>query len=403
MLSISEIVEKIIEGLLISLPELLGKGVWWAIGKGFSALVEVLEKAPVKVFEFLSLIMCVFINALAKFMMELMLGLIKIVMKVFTISADMFNPNIHPELSFMTDFYHMFRTLGIAFLVLIAMWQVFKSFFAYVGFEAEEPLKIGIRIMIFGTLIMKAKEIVIFILSSIYDNITKMVWSFAGTEKIGYWEYVHRGFKTAWGDLWNKSVTDFSAIETCVLSLLVLYMTFKLFLLCFKLVERYMLTIIYVLTFPLALSTGISKATRQYLQGWIRGFVGNLLVQLSQILVFVALGRYWNSPACVSGSLEGNLGSCVIGALMGVALVRALDKVEEFIRDIGLSAGISSGPVQGPLEWAQSIGWKISGTSQVLGYATKLIPGLNAGGSRTSANEASYASHQMSQMNRRAG
>jgi hypothetical protein len=325
----------------------------------------------------------IFINALAKFMLDLVLGFIRIILEEFTISADMFNSAVHPELTFLTDFYHLFRTLGVAFLVLISAWQLFKSFFAYIGFEAEEPLKVGMRMVAFGALIMNARELIVFILSSIFDNIRVMVWSFAGTKDIGYWDYVCDGFTKAWANVFSHSV-GLPFTETAILALLVGYMAFKLFLLCFKLVERYVLTIIYMLTFPIALSTGITKATRHYLQGWVKGFTGNLIVQLAQIMTFVALGRFWHT-GYVAGGLESvGVKTTVLGAILAISLVRSLDKIEEFLRDVGLSAGISTGPIQGPLEFAQGIGWKISGTTSAIGY---LLPGVK----KNLGNEDSYA------------
>lgn len=379
---------------MLNIVEMISKGIGTIVKSLFEVIVYVLTTKPGKIVEFICLFMTIFINALAKFMMGLVLGVVKIVMATFTISADMFDPSVHPELTFLTDFYHLFRTLGIAFLVLIATWQLFKSFFAYVGFEAEEPLKIGIRTMICGALIMNAREIIVFILGSIYDNITKMVWSFANSNDVGYWEYVHRGFEKAMAGIFSYQLTSFSAIETVILGLLAIYMAFKLMLLCFKLVERYVLTIIYMLTFPLALSTGTTKATRHYLQGWIKGFVGNLTVQLSQITVFIALGRFWNM-GYVGGSLESGIRTTVIGTVLAISLIRALDKVEEFLRDVGLTAGIATGPIQGPIEFVQGIGWKISGVNTAISSIGSFIPGIGKGNSTNTANSDSYAAQQM--------
>jgi hypothetical protein len=367
----------------------LGYGIVKAV---FEVLKSVLSSSIVKLIGFLSTCGIIFVNALAKFMLQLVLDFMRLVLGAFTISGDMFNPSIHPELTFLTDFYHLFRTLGLAFLVLIATWQLFKSFFAYIGFEAEEPLKIGIRTMVCATAIMNAREIIVFVLSSIYDNITKMVWAFANTNNIGYWEYVRRGFEKAWENIWAGEMGTVVG-ESAILGLLTAYMAFKLFLLSFKLVERYVLTVVYMLTFPLALSTGTTKATRHYLQGWIKGFVGNLAVQTSQITVFVALGRFWHT-GYVGGGLESGLRTTVIGAILAVSLIRALDKLEEFLRDIGLTAGIATGAVQGPLEFVQGIGWKISGVSTVLGH----LPGVSK---MASSNGDSYAAQQMREMTRR--
>ncbi|MBP5426498.1 MAG: hypothetical protein J6Y29_01145 [Clostridiales bacterium] len=327
-----------------------------------NVLVYSVEKVAFVV-KILGLYAFAIVSALGNWIMDLWLCLIKNMLGAFTISADMFDPVVHPELGFVTEFYHVFRTMGMAFLALIAMWQLFKSFFAYIGFEAEEPLKVGIRVLVFGALIMRAREIVVFILESIYNNMIKIVWSlYDGGSSFG--DCIGQGLRRIGEASWISPI----GLEQVIGLFLGIYLGYKLVLICFKLAERYVLVIFYMITFPLALSTGITKATRHFLQGWVKGFTGNLMVQFSQITMFIALSRFWHTGYGMS-SFPAYLKMMVLS----IALVKVLDKVEEFIRDIGLSGGISGSQVD-PFGTIQSVYWKTSAAkgvySAIAGFVT---------------------------------
>ena len=92
---------------------------------------------------------------------QMMKPLIQELMGTFTMSTAMFHENSKDMISMLLIYcYERVRIIGFAVLMLIALWQVFKSFFAYAGYsQPEESWKIGLKLMLYGILVLYSKEI----------------------------------------------------------------------------------------------------------------------------------------------------------------------------------------------------------------------------------------------------
>lgn len=293
------------------------------------------------------------INFLINFTMEICLSFIRLVMGLFTITSTMFDVSLHPELKFVSEFHYIFKIFGLSMMTLIAVWQIFKSFFAYMGFEAEEGWRVGIRTLVYGILIVYSKDIIIVVIKYIYEDMIKLLWSLSPELSMGtIGDYIATSFTGAWESIKN---TPGMPGGFWVNALLALYLLFKLFSVCFKLAERFALAIFYAITFPLALATGVSKATKPYLQGWVKGFSGNLIVQLGQITIFMAVCKFWEGGFVY---YKNGVPIPLMGVMLAISLLKVLDKLEEILRDAGVGLGFASGPAMGPLEMAQSYYYK---------------------------------------------
>ena len=310
------------------------------------------------------------INFIINLLMELALSLINMVMGCLTISSSMFDESLHPELGFFGEFHHVFKVIGLSMIVLIASWQIFKNFFAYMGFEAEEGWRIAIRAMVLSVLIIYSKDIIIMSLKYIFDEILGLIWSLSPMEGRGIGDTISISLSGAWESIKNTPLMPGGFLLN---ALLFLYLAFKLGMLCFKLAERYILVVFYTITFPLALSAEVSKSTKPYFQGWVKGFVGNLIVQISQITVFLALIKFWESGFV---AYKDGVPVPLIGAIIAASMIKVLDKVEEIVRDTGMGLGFVSGPMAGPLEMAQSYNFKISSVGGIF----QMLAGKAVGG-----------------------
>ena len=309
------------------------------------------------------------INFLINFVMEICLSFIRLVMGLFTITSTMFDESMHPELKFITDFHYVFKILGLSMLILIACWQIFKSLYAYMGFEAEEGWRVGIRTIVLSFLIVYSKDIVVVVLKYVFDDMMKLVWGLAPQLSMGtIGDYIATSFSGAWESIKN---TPGMPGGFWINALLSMYLLFKLFSLCFKLAERFALAIFYEITLPLALATGVSKATKPYLQGWVKGFAGNLVVQMAQVTVFLAVSRFWESGFVY---YKNGVPIPLMGVMLAISLIKVLDKLEEALRDAGVGLGFASGPAMGPLEMAQSYYYKgVSATGIVQTLAGNIV------------------------------
>lgn len=71
--------------------------------------------------------------------------------------------------------YRVFVALAIGLVLLNWVWQIFKNFGLIAGLEAEDPIKLSIRSVLFIGLIFFS------------DQITDLVLSIGGTPIPGFW------------------------------------------------------------------------------------------------------------------------------------------------------------------------------------------------------------------------
>ncbi len=312
------------------------------------------------------------INFVINLFMELAFSFIRMVMGCLTVSSSMFDTKLHPEFGFVSEFHHVFKIMGLAMVVLIACWQIFKSFYAYMGFEAEESWRVVIRMFVLSFLIIHSKDIIIMSLKYVFDEMIKLVWNLSPSVGRNIGDYISVSFEAAWESI---KTTHNMPGGFLVNAVLFVYLAFKLVMLCFKLAERYILVLFYAITFPLALSAEVSKATKPYFQGWVKGFVGNLIVQISQVTVFLALTKFWETGVV---AYKDGQPVILVGVVIAVAMIKILDKVEEIVRDTGMGVGFVSGPAMGPMDMVQSYYYKVTSAESIAGR----IVGSTISGSR---------------------
>ena len=60
---------------------------------------------------------------------------------------------------FTDEIYNTTKVVAASLFILILVFQLLKSMSNYLGYEAEEPWKIGLRALLFGFFLMYSKEI----------------------------------------------------------------------------------------------------------------------------------------------------------------------------------------------------------------------------------------------------
>lgn len=153
--------------------------------------------------------------------------------------------------------YNIFVALAIGMILLNLIWQLFKNYGLIAGVEAEDPVKLTIRSVLFILLAYFADEIVELIL------------------KIG-------GTPYAWimsSELPALNFADFNSVILTILGvcangavalialILVLILAWNYIKLLFEAAERYVLLGVLVFTAPVAFATGAGAGHLQHLQG----------------------------------------------------------------------------------------------------------------------------------------
>jgi len=248
------------------------------------------------------------------------------------------------QLTVLDSIKSSIQVVAIAIMILVVIFQVFKSMFAFLGFEADEPWKIAMRTVVFGFMAYYAYDMCSLILS-IFGKIMEYMWP-----------------------LWNTASPD-TSIETALKSSLIvilfsLYMIVKLFMLIIRFGERFMLTIILIVSSPLAFVTGVAKSTKGILQGWVKLFTGNLIVQMMQLVLMAIILQLLDKDTgtLLQSILEQIFPSSVFSiplikdqlaylfqCFMVIAAVKVLERLEELLRDVSVTAGLGGGPLMGPM------------------------------------------------------
>lgn len=166
--------------------------------------------------------------------------------------------------------YKVFVALSIGLILLNWAWQLFKNFGLGAGIEAEDPVKLSIRSVLF------------ILLAYCSDDIVNTVLKIGGTPY-------------AWimdSELPVISFADFNSLMLVIIGacangavalitlILVLILAWNYLKLLLEAAERYVLLGVLVYTAPAAFSMGASQATSNIFKSWCRMFGGQVFLLL---------------------------------------------------------------------------------------------------------------------------
>ena len=186
--------------------------------------------------------------------------------------------------------YSVFVATGIGLVLLNWVWQLFKNFGLIAGVEAEDPLKLSIRSVIFIGLIYYC------------DQITALILKVGGTPY-------------SWilsSDLPPINFADFSSVLLTILGvcangsislialILILILAWNYIKLLFEAAERYVLLGVIVYTAPIAFAAGASQSTSGIFKSWCRMFGGQIFLLIMNawcLRLFTSmLGNFLSNP-----------------------------------------------------------------------------------------------------------
>lgn len=166
--------------------------------------------------------------------------------------------------------YDAFVALSIGLILLIWVWNLFKNFGLNTGSEAEDPVKLSIRSILFITLAWYA------------DQIVSMVLGIGGTP----YDWILSSALPSLDFASFKSVL-LVIIGVCanggvalIVLILVLMLAWNYLKLLFEAAERYVLLGVLVYTAPAAFAMGAAQSTSNIFKSWCRMFGGQVFLLL---------------------------------------------------------------------------------------------------------------------------
>ena len=186
--------------------------------------------------------------------------------------------------------YGIFVALAIGLILLNWIWQLFRNFGLVAGEEAEDPVKLSIRSVLF------------IVLAYFAHDITNIALKIGGTP--------YNWIMTS--DLPPISFASFNSVITVILSMiasgavaiialiLVLMLAWNYIKLLFEAAERYILLGVMVFTAPVAFATGASQSTGNIFKSWCRMFAGQIFLLIMNawcLRIFTSMvGAFLSNP-----------------------------------------------------------------------------------------------------------
>ena len=261
------------------------------------------------------------------------------IVDMMSIITDVFSDLLSCDLDLFETLFGVVGTLyhsailpiGIALLILIYLWQLFKSMFGQMGMESEEPIGLTCRTGACLFAMVYARQIINYILSAAG---TPYQW-IAGTEIeiSSFAEYVTSLDRIL-------SVLAIDSISVTILALLMqLVVAWNYFRLLFAVAERYVLLGVLSYTSPLAFAMGGSKSTNNIFSSWCRMFGGQVvLMLLNAWSMKMFLSGYGNLLASGYGFTKFFAASLCLVGFCRIAL-----KLDSYLGSLGVNLGRPSG------------------------------------------------------------
>ena len=164
--------------------------------------------------------------------------------------------------------YEVFVALAIGLILLIWVWNLFKNFGLGIGTEAEDPVKLTIRAILFIGLAYYSDQIVDIVLDI---GGTPYNWILTSTLPSLDFASFSSVLLTIIGVCANGAVA-------LIVLILVLILAWNYLKLLFEAAERYVLLGVLVYTAPVAFALGASQATSNVFKSWCRMFAGQLFL-----------------------------------------------------------------------------------------------------------------------------
>ena len=164
--------------------------------------------------------------------------------------------------------YNVFVALAMGLILLNWVWQLFKNYGLSAGIEAEDPVKLSLRSILFLLLAYFSDDIVNIIL-----KIGGTPYNWILTSSLPSLDFA--SFNSVLLTILGVCASGAVAIIALILILILAWNYIKLL---FEAAERYVLLGVLVYTAPVAFAMGASQTTSNIFKSWCRMFGGQVFL-----------------------------------------------------------------------------------------------------------------------------
>lgn len=232
-------------------------------------------------------------------------------------------------------FYGIIVALAVGLLLLNLIFQLFRNFGIMQSGEAENPIQLTGRTILFLFLALFAKDILDIIL-----QIGGTPFGWLMTEELPPINFAD--FNSVLLTILGVSLNSSVALIALILLIILAWNYLKLL---FEAAERYVLLGVLVYTAPMAFSMGGSMNTINIFRSWCRMLGG----QIFMILMNVWCLRIFTSMFAnfIANPLQLENGNFLIWFLCAVGFLKISQKIDNFMQMLGINVGRTGGAMLG--------------------------------------------------------
>lgn len=264
-------------------------------------------------------------------------------MPLFGSLNDQMASNKIYETLYVDTFHSAILSISTALFILVTGWQLLKSMFGFAGVETEEPQKIAVKAFFMAFAMYWSKDILMFgveITTSISVGIMNQL-GVSSSDISGIADKLSQmsAFDVV-EDIGNT--VNLGTLTGLISFVLLIYLVFKILGIYIRMIERVVLSAFLIICAPLAFATGAAAPTKGFLTGFIKVYVGNLVIQILQYVGMSILLLTFPSMD-------------IFNIFVMLAIAKVIAKLEDIVRDMSVGVGIGRDMGGGVLQKVQSI------------------------------------------------
>ena len=232
---------------------------------------------------------------------------------------------------FVTKAYDVMQVTAWAILILIVIWQLFRTFGGPIT-EAENPWHLVVRGALFAFLIGYAKPIFTICLSIARAPYTSLMDVTMSGE-----DFTFAGVEQALTNGLTTLVSVLSVVGLILILILEIALGWNYFKLLLETVERYIVVGVLCYTSPLAFSMGGSKATNTVFRSWCRMVGSQLLLLVMNVWFLRGFASSMGQFIANGGALTSGKGSIFLWMFCALAYLKCAQRFDSYLASIGLN------------------------------------------------------------------
>lgn len=265
--------------------------------------------------------------------------------------------------------------IGLSLLFLIMIFQLFRSLWGPLADKSvEHPVAVVLRSIVFFPIVFFSKSIVIYILTLVNVPYQMMVHAYANSPNTSWASSINNGM----GGWLTAGTIAMSGSAILLLGLIfIILIGWNYIKLVIEVAERYVILGILAYTAPLAVATGGSKATSGIFQNWCKFMASQVLMMVMNVWCLSLIDSGMGSL----GSNVGHLSDFVLWALVIIAMEKAAQSIDNYIKSIiGNGAITGNGILDDIVATAGTLKASASGIAGLFGSGGKTGGGSGGGG-----------------------